>query len=154
MTTIKLDNGVTITLTEQQLADINRQQNKITSIDQINSISDAEEILKNTNHTRYYESQFVRKKDWISYQVETIIKAVNYIDNGFKIWTPDFSNRNIEKFIAWMEYKEGSGWGFDCSSCRCYNSYAWVGVYFKNKSSVEKTINKYLSLYSKYLEGK
>jgi len=86
--------NVTITLTEKQLKEITKQINKFT-VNDINDIQDAERILENcVNHTKYVEAQFVRKKDWIAYQLETVIKASNFIDNNYQEWKPNFNNFN------------------------------------------------------------
>ena len=85
----KIDiNGVKITLTKKQLAQIDQQRaNKPITIDDINSIEDAEKVLEEQPfHLKYTKENFCRHKDWVNYQLETLAKAINFIYNGRKEW--------------------------------------------------------------------
>ncbi len=146
--TLDLGNGVVIKLTDDQIADIQRQTSGIKRYEDINSINDAEEVLKNQSfHTKYVESQFVRKIDWLRYQQETIIKACNFIDNDHKEYIADFTARNTAKYIVWMERK-GSGWVF-FSVGICYDSsYCSLGLYFKTRKCAEFIGKKHETLFS------
>jgi hypothetical protein len=129
---MKLDTyEVTITLTKEQLEQINKQQSiKRLNVEDVNSIEDAELVLKDCiGHVKYDSSQFCRAKDWINYQLETIIKAVNYIDNGYKLYIPDFDNSNIIKYTPFFK-KTNSGWLLHCVSSHHFCSYFSVGLYF------------------------
>lgn len=140
-------NGVNITLTEEQLKEIARQTTKY-KVENIDSIKDAENILEGSGHIKYVESQFPREKDWLSYQLETIIKAANFINNDNKIWTPDFTNSNIYKYLVWLERKS-SGWVvcavFDYGS----SSGCPLWLYYKDRKTAELMMKKFIGLYGK-----
>jgi hypothetical protein len=140
-------NGVKITLTKEQLQEIAIQTAKH-KVEDIDGIKDAEKVLEGSGHTKYTESQFIREKDWLSYQLETIIKAVNFINNDNKIWTPDFTNSSIYKYLPWLERKS-SGWVvYGVGGFRSFSGCP-LWLYFKDKKSAELIVNKFLSLYSK-----
>jgi hypothetical protein len=142
---------VTITLTQEQLDNISNQLNPKLTIDNIYSIEDAEEVLKNCKeHIRYRESQFIREKDWISYQLEAIIKAANYIDNNYQYWEPDFDNQNILKYIPYFE-KKASGWVVRSVYGTYYCSHSSVGFYFKERNTADIISNRLITLYNKWL---
>jgi len=131
-------NGVKITLTKDQLQEIARQTAKY-KVENINSYEDACDILD----ARNYSSNISDEE-----KLKTIIKAVNYIDNGNKEWKPDFTNSSIYKYLPWLERK-ASGWVVrvvdGCSSV----SYCPLWLYFKDKKSAELIVNKFLNIYSK-----
>lgn len=152
MCDIKVD-GVTITLTKDQLKQIDKQRALAPkTVEDINSVQDAEEILKACKtHTKYVESQFVRMRDWVNYQLETIIKAANFIDNGNKEWIPNFFNNSNEyKHYPYFR-KENSGWVLYSVFYYRYFSFLGSGFYFKKESSARLIANKHLVLYNKYL---
>ena len=140
-------NGVKITLTKDQLEEIARQTAKH-KVEEIDSIKDAEKVLEGSGHTKYVESQFTRQKDWLSYQLETIIKAVNFIDNGNQIWKPDFTNSSIYKYIPWLQRKS-SGWVVFAGVDVCVSASGCpLWLYFKDRKTAELIVNKFLNLYN------
>ena len=144
---------VTITLTKEQLAEIAKQTSNIKTVDCINSLEDAEEILKGCkNHIRYIESQFVRKKDWFAYVLETIIKAANFLDNNNQEWIADFNDRQTPKYINWFE-KTSNGWVLYCVDDFHYNSCCPAWLYFKQNDSARKIFNKFSKEYNIYMGG-
>lgn len=146
--------GVKIVLTQDQLNQIDKQRTaKLPKIEDIDSIDIAEDILKNcVEHTKYFSSDFKRQKDWINYQLETIIKATNFIDNGYKLYTPDFDNSSIWKYIPYFK-KSGSGCLLHCvSSYSCISSFS-VGLYFKVEATASLIAKKHIKLYNQYLQG-
>ncbi len=123
----------------------------IDSIEDINNIDDAEQVLKDCkNHTQYLESRFVRKKDWISYQLETIIKACNFIDNNFKEWNADFNNRNLTKYYPYFE-KASSGWLLHLVYHYGYIAYGAGVFYYKERNTANIISKKFIDLYNQYL---
>lgn len=144
---------VIITLTKEQLQDITRQTSGKLSVEDINTIEDAEKVLENCDfHIKCELSQFCRPKDWYSYQLETIIKAVNYIDNNYNQYKHDFDNTDIYKYIPYFK-KTGSGWVVYCVNAYYYRSHCSVTLYFKNKETANLITNKFLSLYNNYITG-
>lgn len=143
-------NGVKITLTKEQLKQINDQISIIYKVEDINSLEIAEKILENTNHTRFYEKHFTRMKDWISYQLETIIKATNFIDNDNKIWETDWNNRQSSKYLPYFEKSSGS-WFFFFVTDYGWHTYAPGCIYYKNNKSANIISKKFIHLHNEYL---
>jgi len=142
--------NVTITLTKDQLAEIAKQTSGIRSIEDIDGIKEAEEVLKNcSSHKKKIKSDFKREKDWYAYQLETIIKAANYLDNNKKEWKPEFNGRDYN-YIPWME-KKSSGWFphfvYYCYSSSCCPSW----LYYKKEETARLFCKKHQSLYNQYL---
>lgn len=144
--TMEIDiNGVKITLTKDQLAEIDRQVNKKLSIDQIDYES-AKALLKEHNIDPDPKGLY----SGVLLQLITIIKAVNFIDNGYKEWFPIFNN-NQNNYLPWFS-ETPSGWSVN-SICHCYCSHSGglAGFYYKVEKSALLITNKYLDLYSKIL---
>lgn len=150
--TTKVDGkDVTITLTKEQLAEIAKQTSNIKTIDSINSLEDAEEILKdNKNHIQYNKTQFVREKDWFAYVLETIIKASNFLDNNNQEWIPDFNDRNTPKYINWLK-KTSTGSVLIGVDDVYYGSAYPVWLYFKKQETAKIIYNKFKKEYDNYL---
>lgn len=145
--------GVKITLTKEQLTQIAKQTNKQSTIDDIQDILTAESILKNcSNHERMFIDDYKRNKDWITYQLETIIKAANFIDNNHKEWKADFNNHSIYLYIPWFEKKSSCNWliGGVSSSCSAYIS---ISLYYKEINTAEVFQKRFISLYNQWLES-
>lgn len=144
---------VTITLTQEQLKEISQQTKNVYTVEDIKSIGSAEEILENCNfHTKFGRNDFKRLKDWITYQLETIIKATNYIDNNFNLYTTNFDNQNEYKYINWFE-KKSDGWVFLGVVGRRSVSYCSLALYFKNRDSAKIIAKRFNKLYIDYIKG-
>lgn len=146
--------GVKIVLTQDQLNQIDKQRiEKLPKVEDINSIDVAEDILKNCiKHTKYFSSEFKRQKDWIKYQLETIIKAANFIDNGYKLYTPNFNNNDILNYLPYFK-KSSSDWLLYCINGYSYGSTCSVGLYFKVEDTASLISKKHIELYIQYLQG-
>jgi hypothetical protein len=145
---------------QEALQKVKELQNYIESldkkptIDDINSIQDAENILSGLSfHTPYKECQFVRPRDWVSYQLETIIKATNYIDNGYSECILDWSDSNEYKYYPYFE-KKSTGWVL-----HSVLGYSWpcasvsLGLYFKNRSICDVIVKRFSHLYIQLLNN-
>ena len=130
-----------------------QKQDKKPTIDYIKSFEKALEVLKDTNHSCHEQHEFVRHIDWVNYKLATIVKAVNYIDNNYKLWTPNWNNRNEMKYYPYFEYKN-DGWCFGGvyvpSWCYCgLGSFA----HFKNEDSIEIIVDRFIKLYDYRLKN-
>lgn len=145
---------ITITLTKEQVEDINRQSKKFKTVKDINSLEDAEEVLKDCKtHKKQTRKDFPNNnKYWNQYTLETIIKAANFIDNNFIEWLSDFTDSSY-KYINWFE-KRDSGWVLDCVGCLVSISCCGLGFYFKKEDSAKLIVNKFLLLYNQVIENK
>lgn len=142
-------NGVKITLTKEQLAQIDKQRtNKAITTDDINTIEDAEKVLEGQPfHTKYEEKDFCRYKDWVSYQLETLAKAINFIYNGRKEW--NFKEGNFSYF-PYFNLASG-GWVYYGGSDYCCVSSAGVVAYFPSQELAENFGKKFIHLYREIL---
>ena len=113
-------NGIKITLSKDQLKEIDKQLKNIKTIDDINSYKDACEVLKRKDNKLHRTDQ---------QELETIIEAVNYLDNENKAWKADFLDKNTSKYINYFE-KTSSGWVFNCVHAYYYGSNTPVSFYF------------------------
>lgn len=147
MCNINID-GVTITLTKEQLKQIEAQKQRKIRVEDINSIEDAENILKDTTfHTKYKENQFIRKKDWTMYQIETIAKACNFIDNGFKEW---LITQGECQYYPYFQHKPSVGWVYYHCDNYVVNGFGVV-AYFKNSKTAKLIASKFIHLYKEIL---
>jgi len=128
-------NGVKITLTQDQLQEIARQTGGIRIIEEINSYEDACKVLSETPETN----------PSIWKRINTIARAMNFIENGFKVWKPNFKDTNERKYYPIHEMKS-SGLVFNASDFRCGFSYGQVAFYKTDKAS-NLSGTKFLHLY-------
>ena len=139
---MKIDiKGVSITLTKEQIEEIHRQTNKFKSVKDINNYKDACEIL---------DEQFLNGATCYE-QLNTIIRAVNFIDNGYKIWKPKFDGNSYNYYPYFKEVNNSLVF-FD-SRCRYIICSGRVGFYLKEETSSyigKKFINLYQEIYNKY----
>jgi hypothetical protein len=129
---------ITIKLTDDQLKEINRQQNIITSSSDINTYEDALKVLGEAPKTR------------VDDKIYQIIKAANYLDNNNKEWIPDFSNASQSKYYPYFNLG-AYGWvvgsysyNFDCARLG-------FGGYFKSSELALYAGNQFLDVYKDYL---
>jgi len=142
---MKIDiNGVSITLTQQQLNEISRQTSNKLTVNNINYES-AKKLLEdynvNPNPKGFYNDKLL--------EIITIIKAVNFIDNDYKEWIPYF-NTNSFKYYPWFE-KKGSVWAFGYVDDQTYGSFCSVGFCFKKENSAEIIANRFINDYNEIL---
>lgn len=140
MCTINIQ-GVNITLTKDQLDQIDNQRNKfITHFTQIDSYESACKVL---NKTIDLEADIVTK-------IRTIGKAINsliIINDKF----PNWNNNNQKKHYPVFENKAGVGLVFCFSYCACNYSYGQV-VYLKSEEASNYISKTFINLYKELIE--
>ncbi len=145
-------NGVTITLTPEQLEEINKQQNKkITSFYDIKSYKDACEVL-NIPQTNYL--RFPNEFEWNIHIIKTIARAINSL---IEIETkntkfPDFKNKDQKKYYPYFGYKESHRLVYDGSDYVCI-SYCGHVVYFKTEEASIYAGNQFINIYKSVIEN-
>lgn len=145
---MKIDiNGVSITLTKEQLKEIDKKVKNIKTLDHLNSYKDACDILGQLIQTK---NDFEDVQDWNYHQLRIIIKAANFIDNNMNVWKIDWLNSNEYKYYSYWIFSSG-GWSFDGSYGRS-SSTAVVG-YYKNKSTCELISKRFDNLYKLILNS-
>lgn len=84
-------------------------------------------------------------------QIQTLVRAANYLDNNKKSWRPNFSGSSYNYLPYFI--KQGSVWVLDV--VYRYRSYACcpVGFYFKDEETASEMVTKHIKLYQKWLEG-
>lgn len=128
-------NGVKITLTQEQLQEIAKQTSGIRTIEEINGYEDACKVLSETPETN----------PSIWKRINTIARAMNFIENGFKVWKPNFKDTNERKYYPIHEMKS-SGLVFFCSTCSyCYT--AGQVAFYKTDKASNLSGTKFLHLY-------
>ena len=138
-------NGIKITLTADQLKEIDRKvkKTKFKSPSDINSHEDACEILGTE----------VSKDITNDSKLKTIIKAANYLDNGNKEWEADWDNRDQRKNFVYLE-KTSSGWVVD-SGYYYVSATLGSGFYYKEANTALLIARKFLNpYYVNYVTGK
>ena len=126
------------------------------SYEDVKNINIAEEVLKDCckdEHIQYFENQFIRKRDWVAYKLETMIKAVNFIANGNKIWLKNWGNSNEYYYTPYFDMRNGS---FSYNNCNYWNGDSGVGFGwgFKNKELMLHGVKYWLDDYRFYHTGK
>lgn len=133
--------AITITLTKEQIAEINIQQNQVT-VDNI-TYESALKLLNDSNIDPNPKGLYAGKL----LELVTIIKAVNFLDNNNQEWAPNFNNLNKHKYYNWFE-KTNKGWVFDRVCYRFSGSCLMAGGFFKKESSAKIIAARFLGLYS------
>lgn len=163
MKNIKLNiNGVNITLTEDQLKQIDNQRTKNYSIDDIVNCSTDEkayelacEILNqepfiiNDDLFKSMNQQNLAYRFLYQIMLETIIKACSFIDNNNQLWVVDFA-KDYNKYYSWWNRVSG-GWVFSDVLYDGSHSHLPVGFYYKENKTCEKVSKRFNYLYSSYL---
>lgn len=81
----------------------------------------------------------------------TIITAVNFIDNNYKQWIPDWTKSNEYKYLPYFEYKKVGGWFLYGVGGICWYGNAISEFYYKSKESANIIGKKELNLYNQIL---
>lgn len=115
-------------------------------------VSDYKSACKILGEKPLLKKAFVREKDFITYQLEIMIKAVNFLDNNKKVWKPDFGNSSEYKWLPYFQ-KNGGGWRLDAVARYFSGSYCSLGFYFKKEKSARDFATKFLPLYNQWLES-
>lgn len=147
---LNINDNISITLTKEQIEDIQKQSNNIiTYYNQFTSYT----IAANYLGERRVDSDFSDKISWISHQIKTIARAINWIiDHNRKF--PDWKDRSEEKHYPIFEIKENGEVGFSDSSYHyCYCSCGPV-AYLKTKEASNFMGRTHIKLYEQLLEEK
>lgn len=122
---MKIDiNGVSITLTQEQLNEIARQTGKFLSYKDIRTIEDAYKHLGIT--VPCYINTILTKREIALRHLEVAVKAIRSFTN----WKPVWSNSSQRKWRVWFDLEKGfSCWGtvYD-STCTNVPSALYVGT--------------------------
>jgi hypothetical protein len=151
-------NGVTITLTPEQLEEINKQQNKkITSFYDIKSYKDACEVL-NIPQTNYL--RFPNEFEWNIHIIRTVGRAINSLieietkNTKFPDLFPDFKNIDQKKYYPYFCYKE-ENWLVYSGSAYVIVSSRYCGhvAFFKTEEASVYAGNQFVSIYKLIAEN-
>lgn len=143
---MKIDiDGVSITLTKEQLAEIARQTNQIKSYKDITSFEKACE-RQNINFTTFNSKLENLTKDEIAFiKLKIIVKAIRSYTN----WTPDWSKSSQCKYYVWFDLESG----FSSSNTLYYGTNANVPSALLLESSDQANFfgTTFLDLYKDYI---
>lgn len=139
-------NGVdiSITLTKDQLAEIERQTSKKLTAENIDYDS-AKQLLKDNN----IEADPKGFYNGLMLKIITIIKAINFIDNDNKEWIFKL-NDGQRKYYPWFEEKS-SGLVLGCVGCYVGGRGLPAGFYFKKESTCRIIVNRFNNDYNKIM---
>lgn len=139
-------NGVSITLTSEQLKEINKQQNKLSLIDRINTIEDIYKELgiKEGDFLPYKNPKTKQEKSLNA--LAKIYKITEYYNNGDII---DFKNSNTRKYYLYNY--------ISCGSLLVEVSFYYsdpaghsVGYFFSKEENAKDALKKFKDIFEEY----
>lgn len=143
---MKIDiNGVSITLTLEQLAEIARQTNQIKSYKDITSFEKACE-RQNIDVSAFNAKLCDLTKDEIAFRkLKIIIQAIRSFTN----WKPNWSNSNQRKYRVWFDLEKG----FSFWDTYFYTTHTTVpsALYVENDEQANFLGNTFLDLFKDYI---
>lgn len=143
---MKIDiNGVSITLTQEQLAEIARQTNQIKSYKDITSFEKACEC-QNINVSVFNSKLEGLTKDEIAFRkLKIIVKAIR----SFANWIPNWSDSSQRKWRIWFDLEKGfSVWytNYNAASTTVPSA-----LYVESDEQANFLGNTFLDLFKDYL---
>lgn len=143
---MKIDiNGVSITLTSEQLAEIARQTNQIKSYKDITSFDKACERLGldvvqfNSTISGLDKSEVALRK------LKIIVKAIRSFTN----WKPVWSKSNQYKYTVWFDLEEG--FSYYNTSYNITNTFVPSALYVESTEQAKFLGTTFLELYKDYI---
>jgi len=135
-------NGVSITLTPEQLAEVAHQTNQIKSYTDITSFEKACERLG--VEVFQFNSNVLTKSEIALRKLKFIVKAIRSFTN----WKPVWSNTNQYKYTVWFDLEEGFS-SYDAS----YSTRTTVpsALYVESQEQAKFLRNTFLDLYKDYI---
>jgi hypothetical protein len=136
-------NGVSITLTQEQLEEIARQTNKIKSYKDIKTLEDAYKHLGKT--LPCYTNSILRKREIALRHLEIVVEAIR----SFTQWKPDFANTNQHKWFNYIKL----GCGFSYYSTAYYSTFTSVpsALLLENHEQAKFLGETFLPLFKDYI---
>jgi hypothetical protein len=133
-------NGVTITLTEEQLREIERQISIPKKSRDIKSYEDACESI----------SQDPETSPSLARKLKTIIAAANYLDNEREIWNENWEKNNSQiKYYAMFE-KQNVSWSVIVACCERFAG-ASYGLHFKKRDTCFDIASRFKEMFLEYM---
>ena len=133
-------NRVSITLTKEQLKEIDNQVNNKYTLDDLTSYLKACEIL----------GEEIVEKTTKEVKILTIVRAANFLDNDNQPWKADFAEKNTSKYLPYFE-KTSAGWRVCYAFGWGFDSFCPVGFYFKKSRTCDLIAKRFIDLYSQWL---
>lgn len=143
---MKIDiNGVSITLTKEQLVEIARQTNQIKSYKDITSFEKACEH-QNINVSDFNSKLEGLAKDEIAFiKLKIIVKAIRSFNN----WVPNWSDSNEYKWRIWFDVEKGFSYcdtNFNTTVTNVPSA-----LYVENEEQSQFLGNTFLDLFKDYI---
>ena len=136
-------NGVSITLTQDQLEQIARQTGKFNSYKDIKTLDDAYnhlgKVLPNYNDT------ILRKREIALRHLEVVVEAIR----SFSKWKPDFTNESQYKYWNYFKLKGGFSYWYTTY----YTTYSTVpsALLVESSEQAEFLGKTFLDLFKDYI---
>lgn len=141
---MKIDiNGVSITLTDEQLAEIARQANKFRSYKDIKTLENAYKHLGKTLPD--YTNSILRKREIALRHLEIVVEAIRSFTN----WKPVWSNSSQRKYRVWFDLEKG----FSCYDANCNGTSTFVpsALYVGTEDEAIYLGETFLDLFKDYI---
>jgi hypothetical protein len=142
-------NDVKITLTKEQLDEINKQikpdwRNIKSLLDAVQYLGNEDKDVKMLNfmqtNNNIFDNKTINQKS-----LEICIKAVN------ELKVLDWSNKNQYKYRNWFEYRKNIGWVFGCANDYSDDSVVGGGFYLETKEKAEHCAKYFIDYYKTWL---
>ncbi len=143
---VKIDvNGVSITLTQEQLNEISRQQNKLKPV--MERIQTFDDIIAESGKPASYFMDKNLSIDELGYRK---VKAIAFVYN--EGWIADFKNKNQKKWYPYFD--ASSSFGFSDTYFVCWFTFTSGGsrlCSFKSEELARDAGKKFLKEYEEWL---
>lgn len=117
--------GVKITLTKEQLAEIAKQQKQ-----DIFTATTYEEVCKRLKQGLVTDEDFNEDLDKNTIKKLIAFAKIKQLEEYFnENWKPNWNDINEYKYYPYFKYNSGGGVGFNCSSYCCNSFFGQPGIY-------------------------
>jgi hypothetical protein len=82
-------------------------------------------------------------------KLETVIKALNFLANGNKIWIPDYNNTNERKWYCWW-WMNSPGFRLGAVACAFSDTGVGARLVFLNEELARYAADQFFSLFKEY----
>jgi len=142
---MKIDiNGVSITLTQDQLNEIARQTGKFHSYKDIKTLEDAYKHLG--KEVPNYCGSILRKREIALRHLEVVVEAIRSFTN----WKPNWSDSSQRKWRVWFDLEKGFSY-YTVYYCRTTRTTVPSALYVGTDAEANHLGNTFLGLFKDFI---